>query len=134
MGRHRLYVSQEFLDHWVDEGRVAVEGDRLSIRDEGIECVLTPAVFFLREVTGVGDLRDLVGRVKDEEQLVALGADAYMDSVLLGDNAYDVQRGFVAEPISGSAPGPRTEAVGRSGGQEGETSDELADFLLSHLK
>ena len=59
---------------------------------------LAPAVLFLRESTGADDPHDLVGRVKEEAKLTILGADAYMDSVILEDNAYDVTRGFAAVP------------------------------------
>lgn len=137
MGRNRLYMSQDALDRWVDEERVNMDGDRLSLRDEDLVCLLAPAVLFLREATGADDPHDLLGRVKDEEQLAALGADAYMDSVLLGDNAYDVQRGFVAVPQerpSRNLKDTIEDAAGELAMPDAEASDELADFLLDHLK
>jgi hypothetical protein len=42
--------------------------------------------------------------VKDEEAISALGAEAYMTSVLFDDIAYDVEPGFVAVPV-GELPG-----------------------------
>ena len=45
------------------------------------------------------DRRGLIGRVKDEDALAALGAEAYMTSVLFDDTAYDVEPGFLATPV-----------------------------------
>jgi hypothetical protein len=52
-------------------------------------------------------LRALLGRVKDEDALAALGAEAYMTSVLFDDAAYDVEPGFLAIPVGELADGGR---------------------------
>lgn len=98
MGKNRLFIPQDTLDQWVDADRADVEDNELTLADDGKVYHLAPAVLFLREATGVDDPYDLVGRVKEETKLDILGADAYMDSVILEDNAYDVRRGFVAVP------------------------------------
>jgi hypothetical protein len=94
----RLFLSQARLDTWMAENRVTVAGDVMTLRDDGRSFRIRPAVRFLRVAGGTGpDPHDLVGKVKDEESLVALGADHYMDSVILGEVAYDVQSGFLGE-------------------------------------
>lgn len=98
MGKNRLFIPQDTLDQWVDEARAVVTDDELTLVNEARIYRLAPAVQFLREATGADDPHELVGRVKDQAQLTILGADAYMDSVILEDNAYDVRRGFVAIP------------------------------------
>jgi len=98
MGKNRLFIPQETMDQWVDEARAVVHDTELTLADDGKVYHLAPAMLFLREATGADDPNDLVGRVKEEAQLTILGADAYMDSVILDDNAYDVRRGFVAVP------------------------------------
>jgi hypothetical protein len=40
-----------------------------------------------------------MGRVKDEDALAAMGADQYMNSVIVGDVAYDVRCGFIGDPL-----------------------------------
>lgn len=98
MGKNRLFIPQETLDLWVDEQRADIEENELTLADDGKVYHLATAVLFLREATGEDDPNDLVGRVKEEAQLTILGAEAYLDSVILEDNAYDVTRGFVAVP------------------------------------
>jgi len=67
------------------------------------ESRLRPASLFLRVVGDGSDKRGLVGKVKDEEALSAIGAEAYMTSVLFDDAAYDVEAGFLA--TLGEVPG-----------------------------
>src|SRR5690606_24917241 len=66
---------------------------------EGHRFSLTTAVLFRSEVTGEADPHDLVGKVKDLEQLAAIGAEHYADSVIMGDNAYQVVEGFAGTPL-----------------------------------
>jgi hypothetical protein len=42
---------------------------------------------------------DLLGRVKTKAAVSALGAEVYMNSVILGETAYEVEVGFVAKPV-----------------------------------
>lgn len=98
MGKNRLFIPQETMDQWVDVSHAVVQDNELCLANDGRVYQLAPAMLFLREATGADDPHDLVGRVKEESVLTILGADAYMDSVILEDNAYDVCRGFVAVP------------------------------------
>lgn len=94
----RLFVSQLAMDRWLSEGRVEVEDDRLTMVAEQQSFRIQTGVLFTSEVTGQGDAALLVGKVKDLEQLAALGADYSAGSVILGDNAYEVLEGFLGEP------------------------------------
>ena len=75
------------------EESARVEGSTLS--REGQTYSIQAAVRFLETVCGGADPHDLLGRVKTLPQLAQLGAEHYMDSVLLGDTGYEVQQGFV---------------------------------------
>ena len=57
-------------------------------------------VRFMKVAGGEADPNDLLDRVKTEVELSEVGAELYMDSVIHGDVAYDVQPGFIgaAEP------------------------------------
>lgn len=137
MSDNRLFLSQQLLDHWMSEGRVDVEGEVMITQPEGRRFALTTAVLFKAEVSGSADRHDLVGRVKDLEQLAALGAEHYADSVILGDNAYQVVEGFAGrllrEPeeeeivTGGSLACAARAALGERPGS-GEI-DQLARFL-----
>ncbi|MGE0788891.1 MAG: hypothetical protein AB7S26_24670 [Sandaracinaceae bacterium] len=100
MSGNRLFVPQQILDEWLSEERVEVDGEILVTRPEGQRFKLSTAVLFREEVSGEGDPHALVGRVKDIEQLTALGAEHCADSVIYGENAYQVVEGFVGAPLA----------------------------------
>jgi len=134
MGRNRLFVPQDTLDVWVAEQKATVAGTELTM--EGDIFDLKPAVLFQKDVAETGDPHKLLGRVKDQTQLTAMGAEHYMGSVVLGDSAYDVKDGFVGTP---RARAPRAAAdidaaVGAAAGEDA-SSDEalLTKFLLENL-
>lgn len=95
----RLFISQDRIDEWSAEERVHLEGEILTLADDGRSFRIAPAVRFLRVTGSDSDPNDLVGRVKRESELGALGADLYMNSVILGEVAYDVQSGFLGDPM-----------------------------------
>jgi hypothetical protein len=99
MRANRLFVPQQMLDQWLSEDRIEVEGDVMAVKPEGQRFTLTTAVFFKFEVTGSPDVHGLVGRVKDLAQISDLGGEHYADSVILGDNAYQVVEGFAGTPL-----------------------------------
>lgn len=138
MGVNRVFLPQETLDAWLSEDRIEVDGDVMTLRPEGQRFRLKTAVRFLEEVAGGGDEPALVGKVKDLDQLGELGGEHCADSVVLGDNAYQVVEGFVGEPMFQHQPTPTGSslaaaaqaAVGESDRSSGEI-DLLARFFLS---
>lgn len=95
----KLFISQAAIDAWVSSDRVDLQGEVLTFRG-GVGALRLRAASFFRKVAGDGDdRRNLIGRVKDEDALAALGAEAYMTSVLFDDTAYDVEPGFLATPL-----------------------------------
>jgi hypothetical protein len=97
----RLFISQERLDAWSGEQRVQVDGDVMTLADDGRAFKIRPAVRFLRLAAGgdEADPHDLVGKVKLESDLDKMGADHFIHSVILGETAYDVQPGFLGDPV-----------------------------------
>jgi hypothetical protein len=105
----RLFISQGRLDTWSSEDRVKVEADLMTVPGDGRAFRLRPAVRFLRVAAagseggagaGPADPHGLIGRVKPLEELVTLGGEQFMESVIVGDTAYDVQSGFLGEPVA----------------------------------
>lgn len=92
----KLFIPQSDIDRWLSTGKVDLRGELLVLRDASAELKLLGAAHFLRVAGGGVDKRNLVGKVKDEAALAALGAEAYMTSVLFDDTAYDVEAGFMA--------------------------------------
>ncbi len=95
----RLFISQERLDAWSAEQRVEIEGDVMTLTDDGRAFKILPAIRFLKVSGGEDDPNDWVNTVALESALDEMGADHYMDSVISGDTAYDVQTGFLGVAI-----------------------------------
>ena len=100
MGENRVFFPQLALDVWLDERRVKLVGDRL-VLEGGHALELGSALRFLAEVAEGVDPNDLVGKVKTLEEVAAMEGEHQADSVLLGDNAYEVVEGFVAQVAEG---------------------------------
>jgi hypothetical protein len=128
MAACRLFLSQEALERWIGEGRAKIDGEELTDTTTGQKFRLITGVRFLAELTG-SDAAQLVGKVKDVEQLEALHAEHMRDSVILGDNAYNVVEGFVGTPVvveaAAPAPKPRARAA---------TIASLQAFFLNNVK
>lgn len=99
----KLFIPQFDVDRWLATGAVELRGDTLVARNGAFELRLQAASLFLRVVGDASDHRNLVGKVKDEDALASLGAEAYMTSVLFDDAAYDVEAGFAATPVGALA-------------------------------
>ena len=152
-----LFVPQSVLDKWSEQGRIAVEGNVLTILGENKDFSLTSAVRFMKMEAG-DDLAGLLQKVKTTDALKQMGAEHYMESVILNDSAYAVQQGFLAEanalrlaasvsqppapaapaaaPKKPSAPPPAAQPTPAQTPAEktaGE-GDLLAQFLLDNLQ
>jgi hypothetical protein len=78
----------------------------MTLSDDGRSFRIRPAVRFLRVAGSSDDPNQLIDTVRDERSLDEMGADHYMYSVILGEVAYDVQPGFLGEPIPRDASAP----------------------------
>lgn len=118
----KLFLPQTTLEEWVLSEKADLKEDRVVIASEKATYPVVPAVHFKAVVSGSDD-RNLVHKVKTAEQLAALGAEHMADSVLLGEDAYEVTEGYVTE-LAVEAPPPQKP--------KSET-DLLASFLLDKL-
>jgi hypothetical protein len=99
----RLFISQKRLDEWSVQNKVELAGERMTLIQDGRSFVIRPAVLFVGVAGNDADHEGLVGKVKDEDSLAAMGADLYMNSVIVRDTAYDVQCGFIGDPVGPGA-------------------------------
>ena len=104
MGQNRVFLPQEALDHILEDGESGLEDEFLTLGGQRFR--LETAVRFMAEVAEGGDADGLVGKVKSVSQIEAFDGDHSADSVIVGDNAYEVIEGFVAEPLPGGVVGP----------------------------
>ena len=125
MRPNRVFFPQPILDTLIADERVDIQGAEMLLRDEGRRYTISEAVHVLRDAAGGGDRSGLLGKVKSREQLNELGAEVFENSMIVGDDAYDVVPGFVGTPI-GAAP-----AQVPSAGDDEE--DLLQQFLLKSL-
>lgn len=90
------FVPQSMLDTWADLGKIELEGTTLRLPAESISFTLTPAVRFLSLIEGE-DSHKLLAKVKPESFVREIGGEVVTDSCLVGETAYQVQPGFLAE-------------------------------------
>ena len=94
-----LAFARQNIDAWTAENKIAMAGDVLTLAGRSFR--MSPAFRFLRVSGGDGDPNQLVDTVQSEGDLEKLGADSYMSSCIVGETAYDVQAGFLGEPVGG---------------------------------
>lgn len=95
-----LFVSQAMLDSWAEQGKIDFVGNVMTLvagEGKGRSYALDPAVRFLEVLGADADPNQLLRKVKSMAQLRELAAEAVNDSVVLGDVAYRVEPGFLAE-------------------------------------
>ncbi len=142
----RLFIAHEALDVWVADGRAEVDAEGLFDRETSRRFALTEALRFLEEVSGAPDTANLVGKVKSLAQVAELGGEHMADSVILGENAYRVQPGFmgvprVAEGVAAALPPlPAGVLKGPKGPRDSDdpmhaqTLAALQKFFLNNVK
>lgn len=97
--KNRVFFPQEALDTWVVDEKIELKQEELTLLSEGRRFRITEAARVVAEVSGTPDPFDLVGRVKSLVYLNELGAELVEQSMIIGDNAYDIVPGFLGTPI-----------------------------------
>lgn len=121
----KLFLPQTTLEEWALSDKADLKDGKLVVTGAKAAFPVKPAVHFLKLVSG-SDEKKLVARVKTDEQLEALGADHLADSVVLGDDAYEVVPGYLTEVQTLAArPDPRKP--------NNPEADLLAAFILNKM-
>jgi hypothetical protein len=110
-----LFVSQAMLDSWAEAGKIDFVGNVMTLLagdGKGRSYALDPAVRFMKVLGGEKDPHGLLHKVKSTAQLKELGAEPAGDSCILGDVAYEVQPGFLAEAAALQAAASAKPAAG----------------------
>jgi hypothetical protein len=127
--RNRVFFPQAALDEWVASDRVDLSSDELLIRADNRKFRIVEAVRILREVTDTADPHDIIGTVKSKAYLAELGAEILEDSMIIGDNAYDIVTGFAGAPIGSFADHQKSNPTERMASLN--TDEELLAAFLS---
>jgi len=123
----KLFLPQTTLEAWALDDKADIKEGKLVVAEEKDAAYpVTPAVHFVRLVSG-NDEKQLVAKVKTQEQLQGWGAELFGDSVILGETAYEVAPGYVAE-----LPTPKPEKADPKKKASPE-ADLLAAFILDKL-
>lgn len=98
--RNRVFFPQACLDQWGVEGKIELTSTELLITGEGRRYAMTEVVRVVREVTGSPDIHRIVGKVRPKAELEKIGAEILENSMVIGDNAYDVVEGWAGTPTT----------------------------------
>ncbi len=132
--QNRIFFPQSALDQWVVEGLVDLAGNQLTIVGENRRYRIAEAVHVIREVTGTPDVNDVIGKVKSRIFFEELGAEILEDSMIIGENAYDVKTGWLGAPTSSFADHRARQPSSPNFTEEPKTDEDLlARFLLKNL-
>lgn len=95
----KIFLSQDVVDSWITADKVELSGEIMTFRGSGLAWRLVPGLYFDHVAGGSDEAAQLLGRVKSKAAVSALGAELYMNSLILGETAYEVQPGFIAKPV-----------------------------------
>lgn len=112
----KIFIPQDQVDTWVTTDKVDVAGEIMTFRNSRVSLRVVAAYFFDHVSGGSDAAHALLGRVKTKVAVGALGAEVYMNSVILGETAYDVVPGLVGKPLDPSCSVPMLSTAIREAG------------------
>ena len=104
----KVFLPQDVVDSWITADKVELSGEVMTFRASCLALRLVSGFYFDHVAGGSDEAHQLLGRAKSKAAIAALGAEVYMNSVLLGETAYEVEGGFVAKPVD---PGCTRQAL-----------------------
>lgn len=136
--QNRVFFPQACLDQWGVEGKIELTPTELVVVDEGRRFAILEVVRVVAEVTGANDPHGLIGKVRPKAELEAMGAEILENSMIIGDNAYDVVPGWAGVPTSSFtehivSPERTSARRGRMGAAPRSDEDMLARFAAETL-
>ena len=94
--KKKIFLPQEKLEAWVSEGKISFTDNIITtFSDSKVSYTLVPAYKFLKLSSGDNDEQNLLGTIKTKEDLKDLNPDIFRDSIIINDNAYEVETGYI---------------------------------------
>lgn len=125
----KVFFTQKTLDELNAQGKLLLEGETITILTKTKPSfILKQAVRFLSLESGE-DINKLIGKVKTLVELNGIKAEIFPDSVVINDNVYRVENGFIGEPVN--------KENNYEKGEESKAKDQqelLAEFFLKNVK
>jgi|GEM_PF-954778 hypothetical protein len=95
----KIFIPQDLVDRWVTADKVELSGEIMTFGGSGLAVRMIPGYYFDHVAGGSDEGHKLLGRAKMKAVIAAMGAEVYMNSVILGETAYEVEAGFLAKPL-----------------------------------
>ncbi len=125
----KVFFTQELLDELNTNGKLLLEGETITILTKAKpRFKLQQAVRFTAIDSG-DDADKLVGKVRSLDELKSLNAEIFPDSVVVKDNVYRIETGFIGLPIKEESSGEEKE-----GSKAKKDEELLAEFFLKNVK
>jgi hypothetical protein len=102
----RVFFPQSMVDVAMADGVVDLVGSTMMTTADKVSYAVEECAHIKSEVTGSACPRGLIGKVKTRAWLLSEGAELLEGSMVLGDNAYDVESGYLASIPEGAAGNP----------------------------
>jgi len=94
--RKKIFIPQEKLEAWVQEGKITISDNVITtVTGNKLSYNLIPAFKFLKLTSGDSDSEKLIGTVKTKDDIKHLKPDIFMDSIIIDNNAYEVEMGYI---------------------------------------
>lgn len=140
----QLFLSQVFVERVAGDGAAELADGALVVRGgslDGARVELVPAVRVLSLAGEGDDATALAGKVKRLDDLRALGAEVVGDSMIVGETAYDLEPGYLADPgpawsgrlLARPEARPEERPAKEAPPQGQSDAESLARFLLNRL-
>jgi len=94
--KKKIFIPQQKLEDWVNGRKVTFSDNVITtLSGKKVSYKLVPAYKFLKLTSGNNDEPKLLGTVKSQDDLKHLKPDIFLDSIIIGDLAYEVETGYI---------------------------------------
>jgi len=94
--KKKIFLPQEKLEAWVKDGKISFSDNVITtLTGNRVKYKLVPAYKFIKLTSGEVDEPKLLGSVKTKEDIEHLKPDIFLDSIIIGDIAYEVEMGYI---------------------------------------
>jgi len=94
--KKKIFIPQSKLEVWMEEGKISISENVITtLTETKMSYKLIPAFKFLKLTSGDSDSDKLIGTVKTKEDIKHLNPDIFMDSIIIGNRAYEVEMGYI---------------------------------------
>jgi hypothetical protein len=94
--KKKIFIPQDKLETWIQDGKISMTDNVITtLTGNRVSYKLVPAFKFIKLTSGDTDIQQLIGTVKTKNDIKHLNPDIFMDSIIIGDMAYEVEMGYI---------------------------------------